>query len=329
MKKILSKTKLLVVFILLAVSCQKDAIQLNEESNKVASATKQQSAGACRVTQYYYFDAIHSSEQIENYTYKNGLVDEWYAYYGVVFKMEYEKNGNMKIARSYFDGELINTIHFVYKNNKVVKEIWYAGNTQVIEDEVNNTYNEKGQLIKNQSVAFDYYVVNTYTAQGYLESWFFYLGGIPASKGVYTYNDNIKDPLELARPGIEYSFAWINSAFGTGNRWYSSEKIILYDETGEPFVHYDLDANKTKWQTTEQNYPSLVTYTDVLSSGTIINSFNYENCGSTQNLNSTPKQKPVLANRKKITNPIDRLFHGPSSEIFEQLKQRRLHKTTN
>jgi hypothetical protein len=75
------------------------------------------------LTRYYLYDAINDYEQDEYFTYKNGLVDEWTTYYGYMYKMEYDRNKKMKIARSYFDGELLYTIHFIYKNNKIVKEI--------------------------------------------------------------------------------------------------------------------------------------------------------------------------------------------------------------
>lgn len=293
------------------------------------SAARSGEGGACRLTQYNYYDAIHDYSQIDYFSYKNRLVDEWTTFYGWVYKMEYDGNRKMKIARAYAGGELAYTIQFVYKNNKVVKEIWYNGNTQEIADEVTNTYNVKGQLIKNQSLNGDYYVINTYTPQGYLESWHFFVGGVPVQKNIYTYNDNFKNPYESARPGIEYSFAWSNSAFGAGNRWYSSEKAFFYDENGDPFVYYDQDANQTHWISSEQNYPLRADYVDLLSGGSIVNSFEYENCGSAQTLNSAIKQQTRVSNPKKIISPIDRLFHGPSPEMIEKIKQLRMLKTTN
>ena len=323
--KVISPLLLTVLFF---YACQKAAKDLKNEKETTTNATGSNQNGSCRVTQYSYYDVARDYAQIDNYTYKNGLVDEWAPYYGTVYKMEYGTNKKMKTARQYYGDQLLYTVDFIYKNNKIVKEIWYTGNTQDIADEVTNTYNEKGQLIKNQSLNGNYYTLNTYTPMGDLESWLLFFGGQPIQKGVYTYNKEIKNPLNSGRPGIEYSFAWTNSAFGAGNRWYTSEKIIFYDGNGDPFTYYDQDPNKTKWVIAEQNYPLRADYIDALSGGTVINSFEYENCGPAQNLNSALKQQQIITDPKQLINPANRLFHGASPEVIEKLQQLRLHKTT-
>ncbi len=275
---------------------EKDLSQLQEKNND-ADAERRGNSKECRLTQYYYYDAIHDFEQIDGLTYKNGLVDEWSTFYGTTFKMEYGRDKKMKAATAYIDGELISTIHFIRKNNKIVKEIWYVGNTDVVDDEVINTYNRKGQLIKNESLNYDYYVLNTYTPHGNLESWTYYGGGLPVSAAVYTYKEDIKTPY-LARPGIEYSFAWINSAFGSGDRWYSSEQAISYDENGEPYLYYDQDPKKTKWQRGDNGFPIRADYIDRLTGGLIINSFQYENCTSCRDFQSSAARSANIANNK-------------------------------
>ena len=105
------------------------------------------------------------------------------------------------MAGAYFNGELTSTIFFGNKNNKVIKEIWYVGDTKDVDDIVINTYNKKDQLIKSESLNYDYDTLNTYTPQGDLKSWFFFSGGQPAQKGEYTFKKEIKNPLRLARPG--------------------------------------------------------------------------------------------------------------------------------
>ncbi len=301
--------------------CKKEGTDLTDQLQMKTFDAKSEEGGACQLTKWSSYDGINDIEFIDEATFKKSLVDEWSTSYGVIYKMEYGNNGKMKIARAYYDAILINTIDFIYKNNKVVKEIWYAGNTQNIEDEVTNTYNEKGQLIKSQSIAYDYIVLNKYNSHGDLESWNYFVGGLLNQNGVYTYNEEIKNPIASARPGIAYNFAWANSAFLTGKRWYSSEKITLYDPSGNPFVIYDLDPGKTKWVKGQQNNPLRVDYVDAITGGSIIGSFEYANCGGSSNnqitesllQKSTAKSGQIKSGRKRP------LLHGATEEVIKRL----------
>jgi hypothetical protein len=130
-KNLTTRLPLFFFIILFATNCRKQTIEqtaLNEEISQQVKNDKQDKESGCRLTRYEYYDAIHGNGHIDYFTYKNGLVDEWLTFYGFLYKMEYDNNKKLKIARAY-DGEtLINTIHFIYKKDKIVKEIWYAGN---------------------------------------------------------------------------------------------------------------------------------------------------------------------------------------------------------
>ncbi len=298
---------------LFITGCQKEEREFSEEITKQSTASRSEKGGGCRVTMYDYYDPTIDYHQVDYFTYKNGLVDEWLTFYGGLYKMEYDNKRKLKIARLY-DGEiLLNEIHFIYNKNKVVKEIWYDGNTQQVVDEVNNTYNHKGEMIRNESTYFDYYVTNTYTKQGDLESWFLFVGGLPVQKAEYTYRDEFKNPYG-ARPGIDYSFAWINSAFGAGKRWYSSEKSTYYDAEGNnPFVFYDNDPLQTIWQPAAQNYPLKATYFDRLSDAhNITNTFEYENCPGCDNNNA---KRQSLGQKAAINKGI-----APSENLSSKIR---------
>ena len=96
--------------VLFFCACQKAAKDLNNETKVTTSAARSGEGGACRLTQYNYYDAIHDYSQIDYFSYKNRLVDEWTTFYGWVYKMEYDGNRKMKIARAYAGGELAYTI---------------------------------------------------------------------------------------------------------------------------------------------------------------------------------------------------------------------------
>ncbi len=324
-QKLISLSTLMAFVLLLFTGCQKET-QLNEETEIQPSMAKPDNAGGCRLTMYHLYDPISNYHQIDNFTYKNGLLDEWTASYGLVYKMDYDKTGKMKSATVFADDELVYTIHFIYKNNKVVKEIWYLGNTQVVDDEVIITYNQKGQMIKNESLPYDYYTTYTYlAANGELDSWLFFMSGVPVQRGDYIPSRRYKNPFR-AVPGLDYVFGYANSGSFSWNSWYSSEKITYYDEGGNPSVYYDLDPAQTTWVVGSQNYPLQANYIDRLSSETITNTFEYENCpGSVNKTSSAPglnKQGSLLksGNRKKI------LLHGPNNERIQKIIEARKKK---
>jgi hypothetical protein len=330
MKKNLLTRLLLPIVIMLVAGCQKDQKELIEKNNKEIFAARAENLGGCRLTIYDYYDGISDFHQLNKFSYKNGLCDELLAFYGTSFKMEYDVNRRLKISKVYDGGNLTATIHFIYKNNKVVNEIWYEGNTDNILDVVTNTYNERGEMIRNESRNNNYYVTYTHTANGDLESWLFYDGGNLVVKAEYTYQTPYKNSMG-AIPGLEYSFVYANSGFGilSGKRWYSSEKITLYDENGEPFVYYEQDPAKTIWLPGQQGYPLNADYTDAISGLHINNAFEYENCIPGQvsraahiNQNSFYKND----GHSKFLKPI---FHGPSTNTIEKLKAVRLSKKVN
>ncbi len=307
---------------LLAAGCRKESIQSFEnEKDDNAIAAKAKSSGGCRMTFYDYYNSLVDFHQTEHVTYKNGLVDEWLVSYGMNFKMEYE-NKKLKTSRAY-DGEtLLYTIHFIYKNNKVVKEIWYEGSTQNVDDEVNITYNRKGQMIQNESINYDYYVTYTYYANGSLKSWHFFLGGHPSQTAEYTYNAPYRNPWE-STSGVDYSFFYVNSGFGAGSgkRWYSSEKITLYDEQENPYVDYEQDPERTVWQTGHQNYPLLVNYVDKLSQLPITNSFEYENCIPGQEEKARRIQQKNINKNNRFSLSAKPILNGLSQRAIEKLRK--------
>lgn len=329
-KNLTTRLSLLLLIILFVTNCRKESREptalINEVATQQGKDDNQHKGSDCRLTKYDYYDAVNDFRQPDLYSYKNGLVDEWLTFYGVMYKLAYDVNKKLKMARAYDGTTLLNTIQFVYQNNKVVKEIWHDGNTNLVADEVNYRFNQRGQMIYNESVNFDYYVTYTYYQNGSLKSWFIYVGGLPNTKAEYTYDNDYKNPIN-ARPGLDYSFAWANAAFATGRNWYSSEKITLFDELGNPSVYYDLDPNRTVWQVGEKNYPLKATYFYALGNGIITNSFEYENCSENQNdSRSDTRNQKVDMNKGLVSDEkLQSIRKGPQSIIIRKMNEMRKH----
>lgn len=281
-KKLFITGSILLMAGLFFPGCQK---QIKDQPINSETETELQAKGyhkgdkdGCRLTSFDYYDGIADQHQIDYYSYNRGLVDEWAVWYGWVYKMEYDAMGRLKKSKVFEGAVLLYTIHFFYKNDKVVKETWYIGDTNVVFDEVIYTFNKKGQMTRGESFMSDYYTANTYTVKGDLASWKFYVGGSPFVSGDYTHYAHYKNPLVEGTPGISYGFPYINAAFTITKRWYTSEKITYYDEFGNPSVYFDEDPHQTQWQIGSHKYPENVEYIDVISGTHLSVGFEFENC---------------------------------------------------
>jgi hypothetical protein len=270
------------------------------------------------MTLYDLYDGIEGSHRIQTFTYKNGLLDEVYVYYGWTYKMIYD-NQRKLIGSSVFEGEtLLANITFSYENNKLAHEIWRNPETQVVEDDVAYTYNPQGRLGKSESFAYEVVTLYTYTANGNLESNQIFVSGVPYFKAEYSYEANYKNPYRSV-PGLEVQFWFSNAGFGAGPNWYTSEKLTLYDENGNPVLQYEQDPAKTTWVSALQHYPLISSYVDKHTQVPITNSFEYENCVPGQSAeNFVGNQTPKYTGLRDVKA---RIFHYPSRYTIDKLRQ--------
>ena len=323
MKKILFHLPLSLLSVLLLVSsCQKEGKQLNDTTNEV-TGTRSGDAGGCQMTLYDYYDGIADFHNYDVLRYKNGLVDEMDVNWGATFKIHYDVNGKMKASDMYFGPDLMYNIHFVRKNNRIVKETWYVANTETIDDIVEHTYNERGQMMKTVSLYYDYYTDYTWARDGELESWFFVLGGLPNAKAEYESGAHYKNPW-LSATGVEHQFGYANPAVFTRRWWYGKEKVTLFDENGDSFVYYDSDPAQTVWTPAQQGYPQMAVYPVLGTNAVISTSFEYENCSPgessvTARLNTNSNATTTRVASRKLS-----LAGAPNPErIQEILKMRK------
>jgi antitoxin component YwqK of YwqJK toxin-antitoxin module len=321
-KKLISLSTALLLALLSFTGCQKE---IEEEQNidpETESLSKGDNGGdknECRLTNFTFTYGEY------NYHYNNrGLCDEWdISDYGL-FKQEYNSRGRLSTSRLYVEGSLINTIRFFYENDKVVREVWYNGNTSEIGDEIFYTYNRKGKMVKLESFLNDYYTIATFTPQGNTSSWKFFIGGSPFYEGYLKHTRPIKNPY-LSVHGIEHGFPFVNPSYNSDEWFAAAEKIIIFDENGDPVVLHDYDASQTIWQRGQQNYPLSATYYDLISGTWHPYTFEYENCGRSggnDDFNAGIAQPSSSASRK--LNPIMLLKRHSSKSIKEQAREIRM-----
>lgn len=307
---------------LLMIGCQKDFKEVNPAADPASNpgenlqVDNERSKNECRLTKM-----IWGGGNEYNYHYNNqGLADEWdISDYGL-FKQEYNANGKLAKSRWYIGVDLQATIHFFYEGKKVIKEIWYDGNTSDIVDEVLYTYNAKGQMVRMESFMLDYYTVMSYTPEGNNSSWDFFVGGFPYYSGVLKYNRPYKNPY-LAVAGIEHGFPYVNPQYNSNKWWAASEKLTIYDENANPIVLFDYDPSQTIWQGGFQNYPLSANYFDLISGDWVPYSFEYENCGPGNVTGNSQTARPSSAKASRKINPMMLMKYNPSKSIKEQVRE--------
>jgi hypothetical protein len=278
MKKIFFRGFILVF--LFAVSCRKADV-----------------SNCYRLTAYDYYSGTGDFHQIDRFAYKNGLLDEVTTFSGLRYSIGYDAQSKLATSRVYDGDSLLYIISFVYKNGKVAEEIWRYATSQQIYDDVFLTYDQQGRLARNESFMLEYHTDNTYYPDGSLKRWLVVDHGANFAQGDYTYEDNYKNPFSSIT-GVDYSFWATNSAFGIrmGNRWYTSEKITLFDENNQPYALYEQDPAKTTWKMGQPLYPLESDYVDKLTGDSILNIFSYESCDGGSLL------QPARSSRKTSVN---------------------------
>ena len=174
---------------------KKDLSNTTLETESLSGGGNGGDKNECRLINVRYDVGEH------NYHYnRQGLADEWDISDFGIFKQEYNSKGRLTKSRLYIEGSLVYTIHFFYEKDKVVKEIWYEGNSSVIYDEVFYTFNHKGQNIRMESFLGDYYTVNTFDQAGNVLTWDFYIGGnlTYSNRNIFGHRLKFKNPARLS-----------------------------------------------------------------------------------------------------------------------------------
>jgi hypothetical protein len=263
-------------------ACQKEITRPELRSDELSAARGGEGSGSCKLTTYDLNFGNGIFSQLDEYTYEGGKLKDWLVFYGGYYRMEYHTNGRMKRASYYFDDALVNTIDFVYEGNRVVLEIWRDALTDEVIDEVTNTYNQRGLIVKSVSPGYDYEVLYDYDQKGNVTRWRLIVGGSIQQQGEYTYEKPIRNPIRTI-DGLAYQFGYSNGAAFSGPDWYTSERITLFDGNGDPSVFFDLDPGETAFISRPGNLPSQGTYTDILTQLPYVINFEFNACGNDVN----------------------------------------------
>jgi hypothetical protein len=313
-------------FLLVIIGCQKEI----KDEPIGTSKSELQSKGyhdrdkrECRLVTASVTDAVANFTHSYHYN-AAGLCDEWTILDGLgtsVFKQKYDRTGRLSGSAWHLDGELMNTIVFTYKRNKVIKETWYVGNTKDVFDEIRYTYNAQGWIVKSESFLNDWYSVTKYSWAGNVLSVDLAFGGSPVYTAIMKYDRPAKNPY-LSVPGIPHFFTYYTPT-SFASKWHASAiKEIAYDIDGTAIVSFDYDPARTIWELSRKNNVLSTTYYDRLSESWFNYSFDYADCDARHSSKQPSPPSTDISNGKE-NDKLSLLRINPRLPVNEQFKQLR------
>ena len=325
MKNFKLKTAAMFLFLIFLITgCQKETLVPND-SNLSAPLFAPKTENSCQLVMADNSDPSYN-QRFKFYYNADGFADKWdISDYGL-FTQKYNSAGKILQSRYSVDNTLVFTVDFIYnKNGRLVKNIYYDGNSRNITDEVFYSYNTDGKLIEAQSFMNDYIAVTKYTPEGNVLSNELLFGGSPVYTALYSYRKEYKNPYKTVS-GIELAFPYYTPASYFGSKsLFAGERQIMYDVSGNSYLVFDDDADKTVWQKNKQFYPVFVNYYDIISTATYINRFSYMNCTGGIEISSS-LDNPATASTHKFTsgnNILNVLKRDPSKSLKQQVDEAR------
>lgn len=326
-KKFLNASVSLLFAFLLFSGCQKQTNELAETTDQQTASKKGQNERGENKCRLLNLDWSAGGAGIWQYQYNNkGLAETWsidYGYGVISEKMYYNKYDQIIKADEEFFGS-----NYVYHFFYIGKVLTRLTRTSVeFPDEVMDfryTYNNKGQNTRQDDDINDEHVLMYYDAIGNCTKTDIYLGSDLWFSDNYTFNAPVKNPW-LYVPGVETGFLSYGGAYATDKRLNTSNRTVIYDTDGTPFVLNDHDPSKTVIQTGDHNLAISATYYDRITESLLNISFGFDNCGRStgnsgdyQNNNRTTKSSP-----DNIKSQVGRIFHGNRKDIKEKVTELR------
>lgn len=319
MKKKLMLFGLLFVFTISA--CRKDTpadvVTSEDTTGKPGGEAR---PGQCRLT-----SAIRDNVYGEFLKYNNrGLVSEWKEDYfdgsPYVVTYTYDLFGRLKTGHAVnnYAGTAID-VKYQYQGSRLMKHIIYEAGTNTVVNEIVNTYNNRGQIIRRGSTMFPVYCTFSYDWLGNNNLVNYYADGALYMKEEFTHRQFNRNPF-LAAYGIPYvTFAY---DFVFSNWWETSEKFTIYDN-GVANVFVDLDPQTAVLTLGPQQYLTSVTNFDRAIQEYTSAYFTYDNCDcSPLKFNNRDKASvnPIAAKYLALAKFKRAFESGDVNKIKAQLK---------
>jgi len=316
------KLMLFGLILLLAISgCKKDlpeesAVSTDQLNGKTGASEERQRQ--CRLI-FDDRDGVYG-----NFFHYNSrdLVDEWkidyYDGYPDVYNFTYDNLNRLKTGHVVFNysGRAFDLKYF-FQGDRLVRETWYETGTTNVVDDIVNTYNFRGQIIKRRSIPKNIYCSFTYDFLGNNPLVNFYVDDVLLLKEEYTHRQYNRNPLTSLN-GIPVVLPYYD--FVISSWWETSQKWTIYED-GIGSVIIDMDPRTVQMELGPQLFLTSVSNFDRAIQQNTRAIFEYENCGRSHNSKPATNITPVKNSRAAIVAKFKRaLLPGQSADLKREVK---------
>jgi len=252
---------------------------------------------------------------LQTYAYNSGgLVSRWQDGFATLIP-QYDSRGVLVRARYTIDDLTFATIVYEYQGGKIVRETWFIGANNTVEDMVVNTWNAKGQLIRRESLPFGVYTTFQYDAVGNAYQ-VDVLGtdGFLFLSNTYSFTAPVRNP-DLTLRGLPYGPQFINLVF---NPWrQTAAKAVVTDQNGNLVTLFDQDPEKSVLIAGQQGFALYQNFFDKLSGTYYAQTWTYQNCPG----NNFPPDVPTPAVRSRAAGAADFVLRGSMRNVRQQVEE--------
>jgi hypothetical protein len=291
----------------------------DREENKCRLVDLDWSVGGAGIWQYYYNT--------------KGLADKWTIDYGdgliISEKIYYNTNDQIiKADEDYFGSNYVYLFYYTGRRLTRVTRTSVDFPDQVTD--FRYTYNKKGQNTRQDDYINDEHVLMYYDAMGNCIKTDIYLGTDLWYSDNYTFNAPVKNPW-LHVPRIETGILSYGGTYAGNKRWFTSNRTVIYDTDGTPFVFNDYDPSQTVIQTSSNNLPISARYYDRISESRLTITLGYDNCGidNDNDTKNSEKVTPFTTSGTARINSIMFLRRNPAKSMKEQVREIRQQLKNN
>ncbi len=314
---------------MILMGCQKEIkeslLKEQSEDNKASAntASRNNLENACRIVT---LDWSAGGAGIAQFHYnEKGLADHLITDFGggyIIEETMYYDDNNRLIKADEIQFGFRYTYLFYYTGERLTRLTRTSVDFPANIEDFRYTYNEKGQITRQDDDNTDVHVLMYYDDMGNCTRTDVYHGSELGYSDNYTYEKPIRNPT-LNVPGIEVAFFFYGGTTYLNKRHFTSNRTVIYDN-GEPFVYNDYDPSKTIANTGNHNFPGSVNYYDRVSQASLDILFDYENCDgkSGQQARSLQANRSMQANGN-ISQIHPGLFLGSLKSIKDQIEQKK------
>jgi hypothetical protein len=273
---------------------------------------------------------------------RKGLADQWTIDYGGgsplhTNAMTYDRNNRLvKSLENYFGS--VYEYRFYYSGDRLTRSTRINVNDPDDAMDSRYTYNRKGQNTRQDDDTHDQHVLLFYDTKGNCTKTDIYLGSDLWYSDNYTFNARVENPRQNI-PGVEIGFPFYGTGGLTDKHWFTSNRTVIYDTDGTPFVFNDYDPSRTVIRANNHNLPISAGYYDRISESPLTITFGYDNCGRSNgdgphggdyndDHRTTTSSPAKSASADNIRNKVERILHGRAKDMKQQISELRkqLHK---